>query len=114
MKTELIKISFFLMAIVISANAFAGKIQTCKADGSFCLAQVPNGTVGDQVRILDEKASQVASGRIEKKNSTVVLIHIENKIKIPKRGYPVFVKAVKKNNATQWADSFSNSNSVTE
>ena len=112
MKTKIIKFGLSVVAVLTSAVAFAGKIQTCRADGSYCLAQVENGIVGDQVRILDERASQVASGQIEKKNSTVVLIRVQTKTKIPKRGYPVLVTMTKKlkitPRKTQWASAFSN------
>lgn len=109
MKSGLIKLNIFIAGVLLlSAAAYAGKIQTCRVDGSFCLAQVENGIIGDQVRILDEKASQVATGRIEKKNKSIALIRVQTKTKIPKRGYPVIVKVEKRLNTSQWAGAFSN------
>lgn len=109
---ELAKRFGFLVLLVwsftLAQTAEAASVYNCSKSGKKCVAKVEEGIIGDSIRVLDEKASVVANGRIIKRRGAYALISISNKSKSIRRGYPVIVEIQRRNANLEWAASFSN------
>jgi hypothetical protein len=101
----------FLVVILVNLLwipvADAASVYNCSRSGRKCVAKVEDGIVGDRVKVLDEKARVVASGRIVKRKGTYAIISIVAKTKHIRKGYPVIVQVENRGSNFQWAASFS-------
>jgi hypothetical protein len=64
--------------------------------------------VGDQVKILDEKARPIAGGRIIKRRGNFAVVTVANATQAVRKGYPVIVNIDSRSSSLQWAASFTN------
>ncbi len=93
---------------VLAASAEAASVYNCSANGSKCVVKVEEGIIGDHVKVLDEKARVIASGRIIKRRGSYAVVSVSNTSQTIRKGYPVIVDVESRDSNLQWAASFSN------
>lgn len=107
------RIQAWITALVVTAAVFsagsasAASVYKCAADGDRCVVRIEDGIIGDQVRVLDEKARVIAQGRIISRKGTYAVITVSNASKTIRKGYPVIVNIENRKSDYQWAASFS-------
>jgi hypothetical protein len=105
---------FLGLALVVGGNfglaslAEAASVYNCSANGSKCVVKVEEGIIGDHVKVLDEKARVIASGRIIKRRGSYAVVSVSNTSQTIRKGYPVIVDVESRDSNLQWAASFSN------
>ena len=92
----------------MSVAAQAASVYNCSASGHKCVVKVEEGIIGDHVKVLDEKARLIASGRIVKRRGAYAVVKISNTTQTIRKGYPVIVDVENRDSNLQWAASFSN------
>ena len=92
----------------LAASAEAATVYNCSANGSKCVVKVEEGIIGDRVKVLDEKARVIASGRIIKRRGSYAVVSVSNTSQTIRKGYPVIVDVENRDSNLQWAASFSN------
>ena len=98
----------FLAGFMLAGVAEAATVYRCAGNGERCVVRLEDGIVGDQVRILDEKARPIASGRIVKRRGNFAVVSVTNASQTVRKGYPVIVNIDSRSSSLQWAASFSN------
>ena len=96
-----------LVGLMLAGMAEAASVYSCAGSGERCIVRVEEGMVGDQVRILDEKARPIAAGRIIKRKGNFAVVTVANATQAVRRGYPVIVNTDSRSSSLQWAASFS-------
>lgn len=91
----------------LAGIAEAASVYKCSASGNRCVVKLEEGIIGDQVKVMDEKARTVAEGRIVSRKGSYGVISVVNNTKEIRRGYPVVVNLDSRSSNLQWAASFS-------
>ena len=92
---------------ILSASADAASVYNCSASGAKCVMKVEDGIIGDRVKVMDEKARVIASGRITKRRGGYAMVAIVRKSQAIRKGYPVIVDVENRSSNELWAASFS-------
>jgi hypothetical protein len=95
----------FPMTIAFAGVAQGATIHSCTASGVRCVVKVEDGIVGDKVKVLDEKARPIATGRIVKRKGNYAVISVSDSSRTIRRGYPVIVSIDSRSSSLQWAAS---------
>ena len=95
-------------SLSLAVSAEAATVSNCSANGSKCVVKVEEGIIGDHVKVLDEKARMIASGRIIKRRGSYAVVSVTNTTQTIRKGYPVIVDVENRDSNLQWAASFSN------
>lgn len=95
-------------SLILAGGAEAATVYNCSASGAKCVVKVEEGVIGDHVKVLDEKARVIASGRIVKRRGTYAVVAVSNRMQTIRKGYPVIVDIDNRDSNLQWAASFSN------
>lgn len=96
------------MNLSLAVPAEAASVYNCSANSQRCVVKVEEGIIGDHVKVLDEKARLIASGRIIKRRGSYAVISISYNSQTIRKGYPVIVDIENRDSNVQWAASFSN------
>lgn len=105
MKPEWILL-FSIMALLLAGYSEAATVHSCAGAGNRCVVKVEEGLVGDQVKILDDKARPIAQGRIVKRKGAYAVVTVSDASQTIRKGYPVIVNIGSRSNSLQWAASF--------
>jgi len=101
-------LALFSGTFVLSASAEAASVYNCSASGRKCVVKVEEGIIGDRVKVLDEKARVIATGRIVKRRGAYAVVSVSDPTQTIRKGYPVIVDVENRDANLQWAASFSN------
>jgi hypothetical protein len=101
-------VSGVVACLLLAQTVSAATVYNCSDSGMRCVAKLEVGSVGDQVKVLDEKAREVAKGRIVKRRGTYAILALTEVNKTIRKGYPVIVNVDSKSSAFEWAANFSN------
>lgn len=93
--------------LVLASSAEAASVYNCSANGHKCVVKLEEGIVGDFVKVLDEKARVIASGRIVKRKGAYAVVAVRTTHQTIRKGYPVIVDVENRDSNLQWAASFS-------
>jgi hypothetical protein len=96
------------LALMLAGTSEAATVYSCADSGERCVVRLEDGIVGDQVRILDEKARPIAAGRIVKKRGNFAVVKVTNASQVVRKGYPVIINIDSRSSSLQWAASFTN------
>ncbi|MEZ4742843.1 MAG: hypothetical protein R3B45_10415 [Bdellovibrionota bacterium] len=94
-------------SFLLAQATYAATVYNCSSNGRKCVVKLEVGSVGDNVRVLDEKARQIATGRIIKKRGIYGIISLDQVAKTIRRGFPVLVDVDRSGSPLEWAASFS-------
>jgi hypothetical protein len=94
--------------LLLAQPASAATVYNCSNSGNRCVAKLEVGSVGDQVKVLDEKAREIAKGRIVKRKGSFAIISLTEVNQIIRKGYPVIVNVDSNSSPFEWAANFSN------
>ena len=97
-----------LTGLMLAGYSEAATVYSCASNGERCVVRLEDGMVGDQVRILDEKARPIAAGRIVKRRGNFAVVSVTNANQTVRKGYPVIVNIDSRSSSLQWAASFTN------
>jgi len=100
--------TLMFVGLMLAGYSEAATVYTCAGSGERCVVRLEDGMVGDQVRILDEKARPIAAGRIIKRRGNFAVVSITNASQTVRKGYPVIVNIDSRSSSLQWAASFTN------
>lgn len=100
--------SSVFLGLMLAGNSEAATVYSCAGSGERCVVRLEDGIVGDQVRILDEKARPIAAGRIIKKRGNFAVVKVTNASQVVRKGYPVIINIDSRSSSLQWAASFTN------
>ncbi len=103
-----LEVGLVVVGFLLAQSAAAATVYNCSSKGTRCVAKVEVGSVGDQVKVLDEKAREVAKGRIIKRKGTFAIIGLTEPNKTIRRGYPIIVDIDSNSSSFEWAANFSN------
>jgi len=78
---------------------------TTSAADTKCVIKLEEGSIGDRIRVLDEKARTVGEGRIIKRRGAYALVHVKEVTKSIRKGFPVIVISGARGSDLQWAAS---------
>jgi hypothetical protein len=106
-KRQLVMTGAFL-GFMLAGISEAATVYSCAGNGERCVVRLEDGMVGDQVRVLDEKARPIATGRIIKRRGNFAVITVSNARQTVRKGYPVIVNIDSRSSSLQWAASFTN------
>ena len=67
---------FAVVALLLAGYAEAASVYSCS--GSRCVVKVEEGVVGDRIKILDDKARPIASGRILKRKGAYAIVSVND------------------------------------
>ena len=95
-----------LAGLMLAGYSEAASIYSCAGNGERCVVRLESGTIGDQVRILDEKARPIAGGRIIKIKGNFAVISVIDASQTVRKGYPVIVNKDSRSSSLQWAAAF--------
>lgn len=95
-----------LTGLMLAGYSEAASIYSCAGNGERCVVRLEGGTIGDQVRILDEKARPIAGGRIIKRKGNFAVISVIDASQTVRKGYPVIVNKDSRSSSLQWAAAF--------
>lgn len=95
-----------IVALLLAGYGEAATVHSCVEAGDRCVVKVEDGLVGDKVKVLDDKARPIATGRIVKRKGTYAVIAIHDSSQTIRRGYPVIVSIDSRSSSLQWAASF--------
>ncbi len=98
--------SLGIVALLLAGYSEAATVHSCIDSGDRCIVKVEDGMVGDKVKVLDDKARPIASGRIVKRKGNYAVISVSDSSKTIRRGYPVIVNIDSRSSSLQWAASF--------
>lgn len=109
LKASLPILSLLLLGnFVLAEVAQAASVYNCSASGRKCVVKVEEGIIGDHVKVLDEKARVIASGRIVKRKGAYAVVSVSSNSQTIRKGYPVIVDVENRSANLEWAASFSN------
>ena len=97
-----------VLGFMLAGYLEAATVYSCANSGERCVVRLEDGMVGDQVRILDEKARPIAAGRIIKRRGNFAVVSVTNASQTVHKGYPVIVNIDSRSSSLQWAASFTN------
>ncbi len=101
-------ISIAFVALLLAGYSEAASVYSYSCtESSRCVIKVEEGMVGDHIKILNEKARPIASGRILKRNGAYADVSITKASQTVRKGYPVIVSMDSRSSSLQWAASFS-------
>lgn len=106
--------SFALLApltagsLLLAPTAQAASVYNCSSSGQKCVVKVEEGIIGDHVKVLDDRARVIATGRIIKRRGAYAVVTVMNTSQTIRKGYPVIVDIENRDSNLQWAASFSN------
>ncbi|MCX6119776.1 MAG: hypothetical protein NT027_19750 [Proteobacteria bacterium] len=104
-KMNLLLIWLVPMTIAIAGAAQGATVHSCTSSGERCVVKVEDGIVGDKVKVLDDKARPIATGRIVKRKGNYAVISVSDSSRTIRRGYPVIVSIDSRSSSLQWAAS---------
>ena len=99
--------ALFASALLMAPSIQAATVYKCAAEGDRCVVKIEDGIIGDHVKVLDEKAREIAQGRIISRKGAYAVISVANASKTIRKGYPVIVNIENRKSAYQWAATFS-------
>lgn len=99
-----------LAGFMLAGVSEAASVYSCSGNSERCIVRVEEGVVGDRVKILDEKARPIASGRIVKRRGNFAVVTVANATQAIRKGYPVIVNIDSRSSSLQWAASFTDQN----
>lgn len=97
--------SIAFVALLLAGYSEAASVYSCS--GNRCVVKVEEGIVGDRIKILDEKARPIATGRILKRKGAYAVVSVSDASQTVRKGYPVIVNMDSRSSSLQWAASFS-------
>lgn len=97
-----------LANLLLAPAVQAASVYNCSSNGTKCVVKVEEGIIGDHVKVLDEKARVIASGRIIKRRGAYAVVAVATTSQTIRKGYPVIVDVDSRDSNLQWAASFSN------
>jgi hypothetical protein len=92
--------------LLLASAANAASVYNCSAGGEKCVVKVEEGIIGDHVKVMDEKARVIASGRITKRRGAYAVVSISRATQTIRKGDPVIVDVENRDSNLQWAASF--------
>jgi hypothetical protein len=95
-----------LAGLMLAGYCEAASIYSCAGNGERCVVRLESGTIGDQVKVLDEKARPIAGGRIIKRKGNFAVISVIDASQTIRKGYPVIVNKDSRSSSLQWAAAF--------
>ncbi len=98
---------FAIMGLLVAGYSEAATVHSCAGSGDRCVVKVQEGMVGDRIKILDDKARPIASGRIVKRKGAYAIVTVVDASQTIRKGYPVIVNLDSRSSSLQWAASFS-------
>jgi hypothetical protein len=101
--------TLLLLGFSLASTAEAASVVNCASSGKKCVIRLESGIVGDPVKILDDKARTVATGRIVKRRGAYGVVSLTQILKEIRKGYPVIVNIENRSSNLQWASSFGSS-----
>jgi hypothetical protein len=107
-KTKEILLILSVLGLIFAGYSEAATVHSCSASNERCVVKLEEGMVGDRVKILDEKARPIATGRIVKRKGAYGIVSVQDSSQTIRRGYPVLVSIDGRSSSLQWAASFSN------
>ena len=107
-RSFLVGVALFSGTFTLSGVADAASVYNCSASGLKCVVKVEEGIIGDRVKVLDEKARVIATGRIVKRRGAYAVVSVADPTQTIRKGYPVIVDVENRDANMQWAASFSN------
>lgn len=93
-----------LMAATVY-NCNDESLQSAAASDMRCVIKLEEGQVGDRVKVLDEKARQVAEGHIVRRQGSYAIIAVADVSKTIRKGFPVIVVFKNKSSDMHWTAS---------
>jgi hypothetical protein len=108
-KTKVITASFILGVLIGLFTAFearAASVFSCVPSSKKCVIRLEAGIAGDPIRVLDDKARTIATGRIIKRRGAYAVISLAQVLKEIRKGYPVIVNVENRSSNLQWASAF--------
>jgi hypothetical protein len=106
LKRQMWALAIMLTGLMLAGYSEAASIYSCAGNGERCVVRLEGGTIGDQVRILDEKARPIAGGRIIKRKGNFAVISVIDASQTVRKGYPVIVNKDSRSSSLQWAAAF--------
>lgn len=104
----------WVLTLAVAALLLAGYSEAASVysvtSPSRCIVKVEEGMVGDRIKILDDKARPIATGRIlklVKRNGLYAIVSVVDASQTVRKGYPVLVNMDSRSSSLQWAASFS-------
>jgi hypothetical protein len=94
--------------LLLAPTAQAASVYNCSSSGQKCVVKVEEGIIGDHVKVLDDRARVIATGRIIKRRGAYAVVSVMNTSQTIRKGYPVIVDIENRDSNLQWAASFSN------
>jgi hypothetical protein len=95
-----------VVALLLAGYSEAASVYSCTSSASRCVVKVEDGMVGDHIKILDDKARPIATGRILKRRGIYAVVSVVNASQTVRKGYPVIVNNDSRSSSLQWAASF--------
>lgn len=95
-----------IMALLLAGYSEAATVHSCSGSGARCVVKVEEGMVGDHIKILDEKARPIATGRIVRRKGAFAVVSVNDATQTIRKGYPVIVNIDSRSSSLQWAASF--------
>lgn len=95
-----------IMALLLAGYSEAATVHSCAGSGERCVVKVEDGMVGDHIKILDDKARPIATGRILKRKGAFAVVTVNDATQTIRKGYPVIVNVDSRSSSLQWAASF--------
>jgi len=107
-KRVLQSVAGVLGLVFFSVAANGASVYNCSASGLRCVVKVEEGIIGDHIKVLNEKARVIATGRIIKRKGSYAVVAVKSPNQTIRKGYPVIVEVENRDSNLQWAASFSN------
>lgn len=104
--SPLFAMAFTVVALLLAGYSEAASVYSCTGTAR-CIVKVEDGMVGDRIKILDDKARPIASGRILKRKGAYAVVSVVDASQTVRKGYPVIVNIDSRSSSLQWAASFS-------
>jgi hypothetical protein len=96
-----------ILALLAAGYSEAATVHSCQSNRDQCIVKLEEGVVGDRIRVLDDKARPIASGRIIKRRGSFAVVQVAESSQTIRKGYPVIVNIDSRSSSLQWAASFS-------
>lgn len=99
-----------LVLILITNIGESANIERCSEITKKCIIKLDKGSIGNKVKILNERAHVVGEGKIIHKKGPFGIIYVTKIRQNIRKGYPVIVDIHNEYSNAHWAASFSDIN----
>ena len=99
-----------LILILVTNIGESANIERCSEITKKCIIKLDKGSIGNKVKILNERAHLVGEGKIIHRQGPFGIIYVENIRQNIRKGYPVIVDIHNEYSNAHWAASFSDTN----